>query len=108
MTTTVRAAGAGRRRWAVAEKARIAEESLATGASAASVAGRYEINPSVIYAWRRQLRSGELRVAGNEGVQFVPLAISNGGEAPGVSVGRVDTGSAIEVALRNGRILRVP
>jgi transposase len=108
MTTTVGAVGAGRRRWTVAEKARIAEESLAAGASATDVARRYDINPSVIYAWRRQLRSGELRNAGNDRVQFVPLAVSTGRDTPAVSVGCADTGSAIEVALRNGRILRVP
>ncbi len=108
MTTTVGGVGARRRRWTVAEKTRIAEESLAAGASATSVARRCEINPSVIYAWRRQLRSGELRPAGNDSVQFVPLAVSTGGETAAVSVGCVGTGSAIEVALRNGRILRVP
>ena len=108
MTTTVGTVGKGRRRWTVAEKARIAEESLAAGGSAAGVARRYDINPSLIYAWRRQLRSGELRVAGNDRVQFVPVAVPAGQETAAVSVGCVDTGSAIEVALRNGRILRVP
>jgi transposase-like protein len=108
MTTTVGAVGEGRRRWTVAEKARIAEESLVSSASATGVARRYDINPSVIYAWRRQLRSGELRAAGNDRVQFVPVAVSTGRETPAVSVDCVGSGSAIEVALRNGRILRVP
>lgn len=108
MTTTVGTVGKGRRRRTVADKARIAEESLVAGASATGVARRYDINPSLIYAWRRQLRSGELRAAGNERAQFVPVAVSTECATAAVSVGCADSGSAIEVALRNGRILRVP
>jgi transposase len=108
MTTTVGTVGEGRRRWTVPEKARIAGESLAAGTSATRVARRYDINPSLIYAWRRQLRSGELEAAGNDGAQFVPVAVSTGRETAAVSVGCVDTGSWVEVALRNGRVLRIP
>lgn len=45
---------ARRRRFSMDEKARIVAETLELGASVASVARRYEISPSLLFAWRRQ------------------------------------------------------
>jgi transposase-like protein len=107
MTTTDLLVCKGRRRWSATEKARIAEESFAAGASAAAVARRYNVHPSVIYAWRRQARAGELSPAAKDRVRFVPVAVSSG-DVSTASLGNHDNSFAIEVGLRNGRILRVP
>ena len=106
MTTTDLSVCEGRRHWSAVEKARIVDESFATGSSAVSVARRYNVNPSMIYAWRRQLRAGELSAAAKDRVQFVPVAVS--ADAAAGSLRGHDISCAIEVALRNGRVLRVP
>jgi transposase len=43
-----------RRRWTVASKVRIVEESLAAGSSVSSVARRHGLAPSQLFCWRRQ------------------------------------------------------
>jgi len=108
MTTTVLFGPERRRRWTSAQKLRIVEESLAAGASAAVVARRHDVHPNLIHAWRRQVRSGELSVARADGVHFVPVAITPASGAPAVSVCSAGADVAIEVVLRNGRVLRVP
>lgn len=52
-----------RRRWRYEEKVRLVEETLAPGATVAEVARRYGVAQSVLFAWRRQARSGQLDVA---------------------------------------------
>ena len=107
MTTTELSVREGRRRWSAAEKGRIVAESLAAGANAAVVARRHHIHPSMIYAWRRQVRASDLSAAKGK-AQFVPVSVSIARDSPTTSVRGLDVGSAIEVALRNGRVLRVP
>ena len=43
-----------RRSWALDEKRRIVDESLADGASIAEVARRYDLNANQLFTWRRQ------------------------------------------------------
>ena len=47
-----------RRRWSLAEKIRIVEESLAHPRQAASTARRYDISRTLLTRWRRQYREG--------------------------------------------------
>ena len=108
MTTTDLSVCEGRRRWSSADKARIAEESLGVGVSATEVARRYNIHSSMIYAWRRQVRAGELPATSKDRVQFVPVAVSTAGGASGAPIRGHDISCTIEVVLRNGRVLRVP
>ena len=103
-----------RRRWTSEQKYQIVLDSLAAGASVASVARRHDVNPNVIYAWRRLARMGRLPTPSENGVDFVPVTIVPARRAVPVSmVPRDTTGSTIadtrvEVVLRNGRMLRVP
>ena len=48
-----------RRRWSRDEKMRILAESLEPGAKVAEVARRNDVAPSVLFSWRRQVRSSE-------------------------------------------------
>jgi|SRR5579871_326402 len=107
MTVTVLSGPERRRRWTAAEKQRIVAESLAGEASVTEVARRHDIHPNQLHLWRRQARSGAVSGAGAEGFRFVPvrLATRAGAVAPETSGGAV---SAVEVVLRNGRLLRVP
>ena len=107
MTTTDLSVCEGRRRWSAADKARIAEESLGAGVSATEVARRYNIHSSMIYAWRRQVRAGELPATSKDRVQFVPVAISTAGGASGAPIRGHGISFAIEVALRNGQVFNL-
>ena len=103
-----------RRRWTSEQKYQLVLDSLAAGASVASVARHHDVNPNLIYAWRRQARMGRLAAPSEDGVDFVPVTIAPARRVVPVSMVRGDTaGSAIadarlEVVLRNGRMLRVP
>jgi len=96
-----------RRRWTPAEKLRIVEESEGGTASVAEVARRHDVHPNLLHLWRRQARMGVLSVAPGGRADFAPVVIAaaNGVVRP---VGGGSCGSAIEVMLRNGRVLRLP
>ena len=49
-----------RRRWSAADKLRIVAETDEPGAKVAEVARRHEISRSILWAWRKQARAGEL------------------------------------------------
>src|SRR5215211_1677252 len=111
MTTAV-LSSPERRRWTSEQKHQIVLDSLATGASVASVARHHDVNPNLIYAWRRRARMGGLPGRSEDGVDFVPVTIAPARRA--VSVVACDTADGaiadarLEVVLRNGRMLRVP
>jgi transposase len=103
-----------RRRWTSEQKYQVVLDSLAAGASVASVARDHGVHPTLIYAWRRLARMGRLPAPSEDGVDFVPVTIAPTRRAVPVSmVPRGPAGNAIadtrlEVVLRNGRMLRVP
>jgi transposase len=114
-TTTVLSGPDRRRRWTRAEKARIIEESLARGASVAEVARRHDVHANLLHAWRRQARTGTLvrgraaRVAPAEDGRFAPVVLASDGGLPRRARSDADAGeAAIELVLRNGRVLRLP
>ena len=103
-----------RRRWSSEQKARIVTDSLAAGANVTSVARQHDVNPNLIYAWRRLARKGALSAGPGNGVDFVPVTIvpvrsvARQGSAVPLSMGGVVADTRLEVVLRNGRMLRVP
>lgn len=67
----------GQRRWPDHVKAQAVAETLEPGATVSGVAGRYEIMPSQLTAWRRLAKEGKLvlpAVEVNEAV-FAPLVV---------------------------------
>lgn len=62
-----------RRRWSVAEKLRIVEESLSGHRQASVTARRYGIPNSLLFRWRKAYREGCVGGAGLDG--FVPAVI---------------------------------
>jgi transposase len=94
--------GTGRRRnWPPEVKARIVAESLAPGARVSDVARRHEIRPQQLFGWRRETRTGQLPVAGEEGTAFVPLVASlPSGPAA------AEAGACIEIEMR-GVVVRM-
>jgi transposase len=99
-----------RRRWSPAEKIRIVEESLSPETRVTEVARRHDVHPNLLHLWRRQARAGALSVTAESGAGFLPVAIAtgNGAAAARVTAGTAGREPAIEVVLRNGRVLRLP
>jgi transposase len=63
-----------RRSWALDEKRRIVDESLADGASIAEVARLYDLNANQLFTWRRQF--GVELAAPQERASILPVTIT--------------------------------
>lgn len=87
-----------RRRWSVADKQRIIEESLEPGASVSVVARRYDLNTNLLFTWRRQ--GARHRAAPNEDMPaFMPVALAEPSASP---AGSTTGDSRIEIVLGSG------
>lgn len=63
-----------RRRWSMAEKVRIVEESLSRPRMAASTARRYDISRTLLTRWRKEFRTGLLGCGPS--TRFTPVMIA--------------------------------
>jgi len=66
-----------RRKYAVAEKLRIVEQTRAAGASVADVARTHGINANIVFGWRRLAQRGLLREPGEQSVPLLPVKIES-------------------------------
>ena len=82
-----------RRRWSAAEKERLVAASLEPNASVSAVAREAGIQPSQLYAWRRQLLRQSQPAASFAAVRIATLPASAGG--------------LIEVEFANGSRMRI-
>jgi len=102
-----------RRQWRVEDKLRIVAEAERPGACFADVARRHEVSRSVLWGWRKQVRSGALAVEQTPvfmPVQIAPepsanTAASSCALTPEATVGR--GAQRIEIALADGTVIRV-
>lgn len=86
--------GAGRRgRWSAEAKAAIVAESCEPGTSVSVVARRHDISPSLLFLWRRQMRTSNRDVDLNrtDEAVFVPVSVASAGssesrEAPTIEI----------------------
>jgi transposase len=68
--------GAHRRRfWSTDEKQKIVSEAIAPGASMAEVARRHDVNPNLLFTWRRKAR-GKQAAEGSGAVKLVPVVVT--------------------------------
>ena len=107
-TVTVLSGPERRRRWSWAEKLRIVEESLAGAASVAEVARRHDVHPNLLHLWLRHARTGVLAPIPDGGGRFVPAVVASSGAVAEPTRAAAGPVPAIEVVLRNGRVLRLP
>ena len=84
-----------RRVWTAEQKRALVAAAFAPGAVVAEVARRADVNPSLIYRWRQDLRTASADFAE---VMLVPPS------SPPASAG----GDAIELVLADGTQLRIP
>ena len=108
-TVTVLSGPERRRRWTIAEKLRIVEESLAPGASVVEVARRHDVHPNLITVWRRQARTGVLACGPeplqrqDDEVRFAAVSVAPDRQpltAPLVSCGVIEIEFAAGVRMR--------
>jgi transposase len=103
---------ARRRRWTLEQKLALVEEVSRPGASVAAVADRHGMSRSLLFEWRRQVRDGTMPgvVHADAAATLVPVRIVE--DAPPKKTlrqpaERAGKAAAVEVVLRNGRVLRV-
>ena len=100
--------GKARRRWSVEEKRALVAETFLPGSSVNGVARRHEINPNMLFAWRKEFRA-ELGFAQEpEGRSFAAVAIAGPDTSPATNVvlpARSET--RIEIAFSGGARMTV-
>lgn len=96
-----------RRRWSLAEKIRIVEESLARPRRAASTARRYDISRTLLTRWRKEYREGFLGTP--PAPCFAPVTVlpQSSPEPSAALTAAVAGREMIEIGLLNGRRLTV-
>lgn len=99
-----------RRRWTVAQKVRIVEESFGPRGSMSETARRHDIGRTLLVRWRRQYRNGEL--AGSAApLRFMPVTLAPPearAKPPAPEPEPVPTSiERAEITLLNGRRLSV-
>src|ERR1700678_1931518 len=102
--------GAGRRirrSWALAEKRRIVEETLAPGASVARVARAHGVNANQVFGWRRLYVAGRLGGC-KPAMKLLPVRVSESLPAPVPERGSADFPKAqlgtIQIELRQAQV----
>lgn len=98
--------GERRRSYTPEDKGRLLAETAEPGARVLEVAQRHGISPSLLHRWRREAEGRPPRKAARPVPRLVPLLVGPpaGASTPCMAV---TEGAAIEVVLRNGRVLRV-
>lgn len=104
-----------RRRWRLDEKLRIVAEAEAPGACFVEIARRYDVSRGLLWNWRRQVRSGELRAA--EAAAFLPVHVVPDAPAATMATAPVPPATpsrsqasldaTIEITLPDGTMVRV-
>lgn len=105
-----------RRRWTTEQKLKILAEALEPGAVVSVVADRNGISRSQVYAWKRLAQAGGIpgiSLNGPPKPLFAPVRIEAPPAAPAPTMAASEATcpqrrpGAIEIALTNGRIVRV-
>jgi transposase len=105
-----------RRKYTIAEKRRIAEETVRPGASVAAVARRHQINANLVFGWRRLYQQGLLtETAPAKSAPLLPVKVitptvlpSERAKPTAPAVAPVATkNSCIEIEFAGGQRLRI-
>lgn len=96
-----------RRKYSVAEKRRIVEESFQPGSSVSRVARGHGVNANQVFTWRRLYQRG--RLGGNvrpaQGAELLPVTITDSSAAPIPTVAASSApAGTIQLQLPRGRL----
>jgi transposase len=99
-----------RRKYPLADKLRILQETRQPGASVSDVARAHGVNANVVFGWRRLAKRGLLRAPDPESARLLPVKLENPTVLPGKKVATAiadgERGS-IEVEFPGGVRVRV-
>jgi transposase len=102
--------GGGPRRFSAAVKEEIVLSTLEAGATVASVARRYDLDPSQIYQWRKTLKVSRLPSGSAQELApaaFIPVTLSpsevGGGAVALLEGGEASSGTGVGGVSRSGR-----
>ena len=95
-----------RRRYSIAEKRRIVEESFQPGSSVARVARAHGINANQVFSWRRLYQRGRLggNVRSTPAAELLPVTITDSPAAPVPASTSVLPAGTIQLQLPRGRL----
>jgi transposase len=98
-----------RRRYSVAEKLSILEETRRPGASIADVARAHGINHNVVFAWRRLAQRGLLRAESVESAPLLPVRVESPTLVPSAKPpsSRGEAAGSIEIEFPGGVRVRI-
>ena len=97
-----------RRRYSIAEKLQILEETRRPGASVADVARVHGINHNVVFGWRRLAQRGLLRSQAQDSVPLLPVRVESPTVVPSpMTPSRSTEVGSIEVEFPGGVRVRV-
>lgn len=89
-----------RRRWSIEEKLRIVTESHEPGSSVRAIAVRYDVYPSLLHTWRRQVRQGSL--GPSTPLRLLPVQLTTVQPEPSAPPVTSPQSSGIEICLPDG------
>jgi transposase len=94
-----------RRRYTLAFKRQVVEETFSGDESISVVARRYDLNTNLLFNWRRRYQAGELPVVAEERA-LLPIRVATAvDERPEPK--RTDCGAELEVVLAQGHRVRI-
>jgi transposase len=101
-----------RRKYTIAEKREIAQETLQPGSSVAVVSQRHRINANLIFGWRRMLQQGLLIDAPVSSVPLLPVKVvtptlTPTERSPKAAARREHRDAVIEIEFNKGKLIRV-
>ncbi len=101
--------GEGRRRWSEEDKLAIVSELFASGEPVSQVARRHDLNPSMLFSWRKQYRDAVNPSALSTTPAFAPAMIvsSTGGGNVSLKDKLPNDRPVIELDFESGARLRV-
>jgi transposase len=96
-----------RRRWSLSDKQQIVAETLQPGASVSTIAQRYGMHPSQLFAWRKAARDG--RLVEDSRVEFAPVIVAPElpEPVPQPAPAAASSSGRMEIAHVNGRRVTV-
>ena len=92
-----------RRRRSIAERRRVVEETLATGASVARVARAHGVNANQVFHWRRLYQRGLLGGEVQPVARLLPVKVSDSAETTAM----VATGSAATIPSKAAHAMQI-
>lgn len=97
--------GGRRRRYTLAFKRQVVEETLEEGESVSVVARRHDLNANLLFTWRRRYQRGTLTGAVEAPAPLLPIRVTT--SVNKAEPRRADGGGELELLLASGHRVRV-